>query len=259
MPHFGGQSRSRTSGRVHEGRPLPPRDERRGDVLPARRRPLGACARFLLRARRRSRRPDIAAFGQNDGSVKLVHLRIAVVRPMGRRATGRVIALAFSAGGKVLATASDDGSVSVWDVPIASARETFRVTQAPLSACTSAPTAARSTRNRATGASSSGTCAEIAGSAPVSLRPLRPAGRAGCGQERVDGCRSQPRRLALRDLAGTRAGHALARPRPKPSSASCVARPPTSTRWRGATTAACSRRAATRDGRSYGASRGAGS
>jgi WD40 repeat protein/DNA-binding SARP family transcriptional activator len=69
---------------------------------------------------------DIAAFGQDDGSVKLVHLRIAVVRPMGRRATGRVIALAFSAGGKVLATASDDGSVSVWDVPIASARETFR-------------------------------------------------------------------------------------------------------------------------------------
>ena len=37
-------------------------------------------------------------------------------RPMGRRATGRVIAVGFSRDGKVLATTSDDGSVGIWDV-----------------------------------------------------------------------------------------------------------------------------------------------
>jgi WD40 repeat protein len=36
-----------------------------------------------------------------------------------------VLALAFSRDGKVLATTSDDGSVSVWDVPTASLRERF--------------------------------------------------------------------------------------------------------------------------------------
>ena len=42
------------------------------------------------------------------------------------RASGRVLALAFDADGEVLATASDDGSVDVWDVPTASLRETFK-------------------------------------------------------------------------------------------------------------------------------------
>jgi WD40 repeat protein len=44
---------------------------------------------------------------------------------MARRATGRVIGLGFSVDGKMLATTSDDGSVSVWDVASASQRETF--------------------------------------------------------------------------------------------------------------------------------------
>lgn len=70
-------------------------------------------------------RGDAAAVGQDDGSVRLVDLRTGTMRSMGRRATGRVIALAFSADGKVLATASGDGSVSIWDVPTRSLRETF--------------------------------------------------------------------------------------------------------------------------------------
>ena len=44
---------------------------------------------------------------------------------MTRRSTGSVEALAFSADGSVLATASDDGSVDVWDVATATLRETF--------------------------------------------------------------------------------------------------------------------------------------
>ena len=44
---------------------------------------------------------------------------------MDRRATGKVIGVAFSRDGNVLATTSDDGSVSVWDVPTATLRETF--------------------------------------------------------------------------------------------------------------------------------------
>ena len=68
---------------------------------------------------------DTAAFGQDDGSVKLLDLRSGVVRPMGQHATGRVIGVGFSRDGKVLATTSEDGSVEVWDVPTASLRETF--------------------------------------------------------------------------------------------------------------------------------------
>jgi len=68
---------------------------------------------------------DTAAFGQDDGSVKLVDLNTGVERSMARRGTGRVIAVAFAGNGKMLATASDDGSVDVWDVPMRSLRETF--------------------------------------------------------------------------------------------------------------------------------------
>jgi WD40 repeat protein/DNA-binding SARP family transcriptional activator len=68
---------------------------------------------------------ETAAFGQDDGSVKLVDLRTGVVHPMDRRATGKVIGVAFSRDGRVLATTSDDGSVDVWDVPTTSLRETF--------------------------------------------------------------------------------------------------------------------------------------
>jgi WD40 repeat protein/DNA-binding SARP family transcriptional activator len=66
-----------------------------------------------------------AAFGHDDGSVKLLDLRTGAVRSMDRRATGKVIGAAFSRDGHVLATTSDDGSVDVWDVPTASLRETF--------------------------------------------------------------------------------------------------------------------------------------
>ena len=68
---------------------------------------------------------DEAAFGQDDGSVKLLDLRTGVERSMTRRSTGSVDALTFSADGTVLATASDDGSVDVWDVATATLRETF--------------------------------------------------------------------------------------------------------------------------------------
>jgi WD40 repeat protein/DNA-binding SARP family transcriptional activator len=68
---------------------------------------------------------DMAAFGQDDGSVSLVDLRTGAVHPMDRRATGKVIGVAFSRDGEVLATTSDDGTVDVWDVPTARLRETF--------------------------------------------------------------------------------------------------------------------------------------
>jgi WD40 repeat protein/DNA-binding SARP family transcriptional activator len=67
----------------------------------------------------------LAAFGQDDGSVKLVDLDSGTVRAMDRRATGKVIGLGFSRDGKVLATTSDDGSVDIWDVPTARLRDTF--------------------------------------------------------------------------------------------------------------------------------------
>ena len=68
---------------------------------------------------------DQAAFGQDDGSVRLVDLRSGAVHPMDRRATGKVIGVAFNRDGTVLATTSDDGTVDVWDVPAARLRETF--------------------------------------------------------------------------------------------------------------------------------------
>ena len=66
-----------------------------------------------------------AAFGKDDGSVVLLGLRTGALRPMDRRAAGRVLALAFSPNGQVLATTSDDGTVSVWDVATARLRERF--------------------------------------------------------------------------------------------------------------------------------------
>jgi WD40 repeat protein/DNA-binding SARP family transcriptional activator len=66
---------------------------------------------------------DLAAFGSDDGSVTVTELATGARRPMQRRATGRVLALAFNRKGDVLATTSDDGSVGVWDLPTASLRE----------------------------------------------------------------------------------------------------------------------------------------
>ncbi|MGZ4335103.1 MAG: nSTAND1 domain-containing NTPase, partial [Gaiellaceae bacterium] len=67
---------------------------------------------------------ETVAYGQDDGSVRVVSLRTGVGRQLGRM-SGRVIALAFNGDGTVLATASDDGSIAVWDVPAAKLRETF--------------------------------------------------------------------------------------------------------------------------------------
>jgi len=67
----------------------------------------------------------LAAFGQSDGSVRLLSLATGTVRQLGRQ-TGRVIGVSFSPDGKVLATTSDDGSVDIWDVAPARLRETFR-------------------------------------------------------------------------------------------------------------------------------------
>jgi WD40 repeat protein len=67
----------------------------------------------------------VAAFGEDVGSVTFLDLRTGALRPATRRAAGRVIAVAFSADGRVLATTSDDGSVDVWEVPTGSLRETF--------------------------------------------------------------------------------------------------------------------------------------
>ncbi|HEU5362183.1 MAG TPA: BTAD domain-containing putative transcriptional regulator [Gaiellaceae bacterium] len=66
-----------------------------------------------------------AAFGGDDGSVRLLSLRTGTVRQVGR-SSGRVISIAFDRRGQVLATGSDDGTVDIWDVPTASLRETFR-------------------------------------------------------------------------------------------------------------------------------------
>ena len=66
---------------------------------------------------------DAAAFGRDDGTVEFVDLRTGGVRPAERRATGRVLGLAFSRDGNVLATSSDDGSVGIWDVPTGRLRE----------------------------------------------------------------------------------------------------------------------------------------
>jgi WD40 repeat protein/DNA-binding SARP family transcriptional activator len=68
---------------------------------------------------------DTAAFGQDDGSVRLVDLRTGAVRAMDRRAAGKVIGVGFSRDGKVVATTSDDGSVDIWDVSTGTIRETF--------------------------------------------------------------------------------------------------------------------------------------
>jgi WD40 repeat protein/DNA-binding SARP family transcriptional activator len=68
---------------------------------------------------------DVAAFGQDDGSVKILSLRSGSVRAMGRRASAAVASLAFSPDGRVLATSSDDGTIDIWDLGNGSLRETF--------------------------------------------------------------------------------------------------------------------------------------
>ena len=96
---------------------------------------------------------DTAAFGRDDGTVEFVDLRTGSVRPAERRATGRVLGLAFSRDGKVLATSSDDGSVGIWDVPTGRLRERLhRPRGRRASRRSSARTGRRSSRARATAA-----------------------------------------------------------------------------------------------------------
>src|SRR6185312_6707434 len=54
---------------------------------------------------------DVAAYGQNDGSVRLLDLRTGAVRALEGRAEGRVTGIEFSPDGAVLATTSNDGGV----------------------------------------------------------------------------------------------------------------------------------------------------
>lgn len=58
---------------------------------------------------------DEAAFGRGDGSVTLLDLRTGKQRVMPGHAVGSVQAISFSADGKRLATAAEDGTVAVWD------------------------------------------------------------------------------------------------------------------------------------------------
>ena len=105
---FGGRRpiARRPPGRLHRPTGVPARHERRDEVATSSTRArFAASARSRSPARRRvSPAGDTAAFGQDDGSVVLVDLRTGTQRPMNRRATGRVMALAFSRDGKVLAT-----------------------------------------------------------------------------------------------------------------------------------------------------------
>jgi WD40 repeat protein/DNA-binding SARP family transcriptional activator len=74
-----------------------------------------------------SRNGDLAAFGNANGRVRLVSLRGSSRKPetMHGSASAPIESLAFSADGEMLAAAAADGSVSVWDVPTATLRETF--------------------------------------------------------------------------------------------------------------------------------------
>jgi len=160
---------------------------------------------------------EAAAFGRNDGTLVLLDLRTGATRPMGRRATGRVLALAFGPTGTVLATASDDGGVAVWDVPTRSLRETFAGHAAAAQGA-----ALHSGRGDALFRLERRKCDRLgrsrqptAGPAlPIRPRPRRGRGHARADARCVDGGRGQPRRVDVRDLAGAWSGDALACPRP---------------------------------------------
>ena len=74
---------------------------------------------------------DEAAFGQADGTVILVNLHSGGTTTLSGRATGSINAVTFSRNGRTLASANEDGTVSVWNVPTRALRETLKGHSAP--------------------------------------------------------------------------------------------------------------------------------
>ena len=74
---------------------------------------------------------DEAAFGQTDGSVVLLELHTGRTTVLSGRASGRINAVTFSRDGRTLASADEDGTVSVWNVPTRALRETLKGHSAP--------------------------------------------------------------------------------------------------------------------------------
>ena len=67
-----------------------------------------------------------AAFGHDDGSVSILALRSGRIVTLGGRVPGRVSAVAFSPDRQLLASASDDGTIGIWDLATRTLRETYR-------------------------------------------------------------------------------------------------------------------------------------
>jgi WD40 repeat protein len=67
-----------------------------------------------------------AAFGHDDGSVSILSLRSGRIVTLGGRVPGRVRAVAFSPDRQVLASASDDGTIGIWNLATRTLRETYR-------------------------------------------------------------------------------------------------------------------------------------
>ena len=167
------------------------------------------------------------------------------------------MALAFSPDGKALATTSDDGSVSIWDIPTdepaRALKRPFRLRPRPRvqprrrAPCTPA---------RATAARSSGTFAADAGSGgPFRFDPVpRPAkGRTPQPTTRRRPSPSAPTTRSSRRRPRPATSRSGGRPI-RQSSLSCMGRLATSSRSPSATTAAFSPQRGTRRTRSSGTS-----
>src|ERR671930_296947 len=68
---------------------------------------------------------DVAAFGHADGTVTILDLSSGRRTTLSGQASGGIDAATFSRDGRTLATAADDGSVSVWNVRAGTLRETL--------------------------------------------------------------------------------------------------------------------------------------
>ena len=68
---------------------------------------------------------DQAAFGQRDGTVILLDLDSGKATRLSGRATGSINAVSFSHDGRVLASADQDGTISVWNLRTHALRETL--------------------------------------------------------------------------------------------------------------------------------------
>jgi WD40 repeat protein/DNA-binding SARP family transcriptional activator len=68
---------------------------------------------------------DQAAFGQTDGTVILLDLDSGRTTTLSGRATGSINAVSFSHDGGTLASADEDGTISVWNVHTHALRETL--------------------------------------------------------------------------------------------------------------------------------------